>query len=73
MLAIEIDGTSHITKYEKDLIRQKKLENLGVHFLRFDDLLVKHDISIVLKEIGKWIDEFENNKLNFSKKYRTKY
>jgi len=73
MLAIEIDGTSHINKYKEDIIRQKKLESLGIHFLRFDDLLVKHDISIVLKEIGKWIDEFENNKLNFSKKYRTKY
>jgi len=72
MLAIEIDGTSHITKYEKDLIRQKKLENLGVHFLRFDDLIVKRDITIVLKEIEKWIDDFENGKLNHNKKTEPK-
>lgn len=68
MLAIEIDGTSHITKYKKDLIRQEELENLGIHFLRFDDLLVKHDISIVLKEIEKWINEFEKGKTILTKK-----
>ncbi len=68
MLAIEIDGTSHITKYKKDLIRQDRLESLGIHFLRFDDLVVKWDITIVLKKIENWIDDYEKGKLIFGKK-----
>lgn len=37
MLAIEIDGLSHAHQEAlvKDVIRQKRLENLGVRFLRF--------------------------------------
>lgn len=52
-LAIEIDGESH--GYEEVIIngrnRQKKLESLGVRFLRFDDLDVKTDIGGVLEYI----------------------
>jgi very-short-patch-repair endonuclease len=40
-LAIEIDGDSHINKYDYDEKRQKTLEKLGVHFLRFEDIEVK--------------------------------
>jgi very-short-patch-repair endonuclease len=40
-LAIEIDGYSHDEKFEYDLIRQEKLESLGVGFLRFNDIDVK--------------------------------
>ena len=57
MLAIEIDGISHATKAEQDEIRQKKLEKLGIRFLRFDDLLVKMDMESVIKTIEKWIEE----------------
>ena len=58
-LAIEIDGDSHDHEevFENDLKRQKRLENLGVRFLRFDDLDVKKDISWVLEEIMHWINE----------------
>jgi very-short-patch-repair endonuclease len=31
-LAIEIDGDTHIYKYDYDEERQRALENLGVHF-----------------------------------------
>ncbi len=57
MLAIEIDGDSHQhpTKYGKDLHRQKRLEQLGVHVLRFNDLDVKQDIDNVLRGIEGWI------------------
>jgi len=55
MLAIEIDGESHNEKYEQDKIRQKELENIGVRFLRFDDLEIKKDIDNVLREIENWI------------------
>ena len=54
-LVIEVDGESHNNKYEKDLKRQKELENKGLVFLRFDDLLVKKDINNVLRTIEMWI------------------
>jgi very-short-patch-repair endonuclease len=56
-LAIEIDGASHDSEgaYERDVKRQKKLESLGVHFLRIDDDLVKQDINIVIELIKEWI------------------
>jgi very-short-patch-repair endonuclease len=55
MIAIEIDGESHYGNEEKDSIRQEKLENLGVHFLRFDDLDVKYKMNDVVKTITEWI------------------
>ncbi len=55
MLAIEIDGDSHKEKYEQDRKRQKELEDVGVRFLRFDDLEVKKDMDNVLREIENWI------------------
>jgi epoxyqueuosine reductase len=57
MLAIEIDGSSHDHKIGYDKARQKKLEDLGIRFLRFDDLDVKQKIESVLEEIKRWIEE----------------
>ncbi|MBX2990062.1 MAG: DUF559 domain-containing protein [Bacteroidetes bacterium] len=56
MLAIEIDGTSHMFRGERDAKRQERLESLGVHFLRVDDLDVKFRMDDVLKMIEQWID-----------------
>jgi len=58
LLAIEIDGESHIGKEGYDRKRQERLEDLGVHFLRFDDLEVQQNLDKVVTEIEKWI---ENN------------
>ena len=57
-LAIEIDGDSHDSEeaFEKDRKRQKRLETLGVRFLRFDDLEVKNDMNNVLRTIEHWIE-----------------
>lgn len=55
MLAIEIDGLSHIGKEEYDMERQSKLEKLGVRFLRFKDEDVFYNCDFVLREIEKWI------------------
>lgn len=57
MLAIEIDGSSHIGKEVDDIIRQKELETDGVRFLRFDDLEVKKDMNGTLRKIEVWIAE----------------
>ena len=66
MLAIEIDGDSHAEKSKDDQIRQKRLESLGVRFLRFFDSEVKRNMPGVLQVIEAWIDEFErrNTPLN---------
>ncbi len=60
MLAIEIDGNSHIGKELDDKIRQKELENDGIKFLRFDDLEVKKNINGVLQKLQSWIEENKN-------------
>ncbi len=64
MLAIEVDGISHDFEevIDNDEIRQKKLENMGVHFLRFDDREVKKDMTNVLETIEYWIEEDEKKK-----------
>jgi len=56
-LAIEIDGDTHIFRYDYDGERQLRLERLGVHFLRFDDIEVKKSMSNVLRVIENWIEK----------------
>jgi very-short-patch-repair endonuclease len=58
-LAIEIDGDTHIYRYEYDEERQRTLEKLGIHFLRFEDIEVKKNISNVLRVIEHWIKRNE--------------
>ena len=59
MLAIEIDGESHAGRFKEDMQRQKRLEGVGIHFLRFDDIEVKRDIRGVLRTINEWIEGHE--------------
>jgi very-short-patch-repair endonuclease len=56
LLAIEIDGGSHWNKGEYDFLRQKDLEALGVHLLRFSDSKIKHEMRTVLHQIKNWIE-----------------
>ena len=58
MLAVEIDGVSHIGKELYDTKRQNRLEKLGVTFLRFKDEDVFYNCDYVVKEIEKWIDNY---------------
>ena len=57
MLAIEIDGCSHDSETAsiKDKMRQQRMEDLGVRFLRFDDLEVKKDMANVILTIETWV------------------
>jgi len=59
MLAIEVDGNSHNFDevYEKDVIRQQKLEQLGVNFIRIEDLDVKKGMNNILNELKSKIEE----------------
>ncbi len=54
-LAMEIDGDTHIFRNDSDDKRQKCLENLEIHFLRFDDKEVKKSMDNVLRVIQDWI------------------
>jgi len=56
-LVIEIDGISHNDKQVYDENRQRKLEALGLSFLRFYDHDVKKNMSGVLQAIENWIVE----------------
>ena len=54
MLAIEIDGDSHLYKYNYDKKRQGELENLGITFLRFSDFEVKQNmfsVALTLEQV----------------------
>ncbi|KAA3436883.1 endonuclease domain-containing protein [Rufibacter hautae] len=56
-LAIEVDGDSHDYAFEEDVARQRRLEDLGVRFLRFSDREVKQDMQNVLRTIEIWVEE----------------
>jgi very-short-patch-repair endonuclease len=62
-LAIEIDGSSHDGEAAKvnDEIRQKRLESLGVRFLRFTDADVKRNMEMVVDSIDRSMSEFKVN------------
>ena len=59
-LAIEVDGESHYGNREKDKRKDKRLNELGVTVLRFDDMEIVYQLDEVIKRIEKWIDENAN-------------
>ena len=61
MLAVEIDGESHYGNEARDEKKDRRLNELGVTVLRFDDTEVVHKLDNVLRKIEEWIDE--NGKL----------
>ena len=64
MLAIEIDGDSHLYKYENDIKRQGELEKEGVVFLRFTDLEIKRNMFSVGITLEQVVQELINKKNN---------
>ena len=62
MVAIEVDGITHNDKYDLDQDRQRKLENLGIHFLRFQEKDVRSNLEGVVLTIQEWIREYEDVK-----------
>jgi very-short-patch-repair endonuclease len=57
-LAIEIDGSIHDGEEAKrnDIIRQERLESLGIKFLRFTDADVRQNTEKVIGTIVRWVD-----------------
>jgi len=55
MLAIELDGGSHRLKGAEDEARQRRLEALGIHVLRFTEAAVRANVEAVARAIDSWI------------------
>jgi very-short-patch-repair endonuclease len=58
-MAIEVDGSSHENKHDYDLYRQRKLENLGVRFIRFDNEDINKGLGEVVRILANVISELE--------------
>lgn len=63
MLGIEVDGYSHefIEIYNKDVIKEAKMNEFGITILRFTDQQVTKDMVNVLRVIEHYITEFEKH------------
>ena len=61
-MAIEVDGSIHFKegRQEKDVIRQNRLESLGVLFVRFSDFDVKNNLGSNFT-----LEHFEENELKY--------
>jgi very-short-patch-repair endonuclease len=66
MLGIEVDGYSHefLEVYNKDLIKEAKMNELGIEVLRFSDHQVLKDTENVIRAIEQYILEFERHTPN---------
>ncbi|MFC2151988.1 endonuclease domain-containing protein [Bacteroidota bacterium] len=62
MLIIETDGASHLIEgaKEKDLIRQRKLEQAGFIVLRFEDGAVLNNLTMVQTIIEQEVNKLSN-------------
>jgi very-short-patch-repair endonuclease len=56
-LIIEIDGGSHISKKERDVLRDKYLKCCGIQTLRFTDREIINDINKVERELRLFINK----------------
>ena len=62
-LGIEVDGYSHqfIEVYQKDIVKEGRMKELGITVLRFSDEQVLKDMENVLRAIEFYIFEFEKH------------
>jgi very-short-patch-repair endonuclease len=61
-LAIEIDGSTHDYNFDNDEKRQMVLENLGITFLRYNDIDVKKSMNNVLRILEAKIRDIEESR-----------
>ena len=66
MLGIEVDGYSHqfLEVYNKDGIKEKRMNDFGISVLRFSDDQVLNDMENVLRAIEFYIFEYEKHTPN---------
>ena len=58
-LVIEIDGTGHLGKEEYDKNRERKLNQLGLKVIRYEDLDVLNNFQLVEKDFKEQIQSRE--------------
>ncbi len=58
-LIIEVDGKVHKDKGEDDIVRQSRLESLGLKVLRFKASDIMNNLNEVIEAIKNYIEEFE--------------
>jgi very-short-patch-repair endonuclease len=63
MLGIEVDGYSHefLEVYNKDTIKENRMNELGISVLRFSDEQVLKDMENVLRAVEFYIFEYEKH------------
>ena len=63
MLGIEVDGYSHqfLEVYNKDRIKEKRMNDFGITVLRFSDDEVLNEMENVLRAIEYYIFEYEKH------------
>jgi very-short-patch-repair endonuclease len=66
MLGIEVDGYSHqfLEVYNKDRIKEKRMNDFGITVLRFSDDEVLNEMENVLRAIEFYIFEYEKHTPN---------
>lgn len=67
-LAIEVDGNTHDYNYEKDLVRQRRIESLGITILRFSDMDIKKFMNDVIRSLIIVIKDIERKNSNEKEK-----
>ncbi len=63
MLGIELDGITHQFEdvYERDMLKEKRMQELGITIMRFNDNLVLNDIANVLRTIEAYIEQYTSD------------
>lgn len=63
MLGIEVDGYSHqfLAVYNRDGIKEKRMNQLGINVLRFSDDQVLNEMENVIRAIEFYIFEYEKH------------
>ncbi|MBN2017733.1 MAG: endonuclease domain-containing protein [Candidatus Cloacimonetes bacterium] len=56
-LVIEVDGSVHLDKGENDIIRQLRLESLGLNVLRFKATDILKNLNDVIDSIQNYISK----------------
>ena len=56
-LIIEVDGAIHLDKGKDDIIRQKRLESLGLNVLRFKATDILQHLNDVIDSITNYIND----------------
>jgi very-short-patch-repair endonuclease len=66
MLGIEVDGYSHqfLEVHNKDGIKEKRMNQLGITVLRFSDDQVLNEMENVIRAIESYIFEYEKHTPN---------